>query len=308
MGVLPVLVNKSTEHGRFDWIHPYLRQIWTAIFVFYSWYVIHTNSTHPVLMWIHMNTKPWLAYPLLAVLGSVLFCGYYWFAGKVFTLAQTPSAPATSSATALPSASPQHDTATPGSYPFREKTADEIVFDFGNNLIFMPRSVLAEGPQPIPLELQLGDPAFNSISMYLKDGKPFVDVKMWGGGGERGDQYEVELIQNEFTVRPREWDRNFNDEALEVIDNTGRPILQVYYKSANEIVINGVFRSLLHMVYASEETGVETRLIPKSEGAKPTPPPLKKMFRYPSIKHRGEFAPDWPKTRFREGARPRGSH
>ena len=72
-------------------------------------------------------------------------------------------------------------------------------------------------------------------------------------------------------------------------------MLQIYYKTDNEIVINGVFQSLFHFVYASEETGLERRpiLIPEGEVRKSPPPPLKAMFRYPSVKHRGEFAPDW---------------
>lgn len=178
-------------------------------------------------------------------------------------------------------------------YPFREKPAETVVFIFGSNIIQMPRAVLREGPRFIPLQNVLGDPLFNSVSVYLKDDKPLVDVKMWGGGGDKGDEYEIEVAQNEFSIRPSDWDRNFNDHAFEVVDQNVRPILQVYYKTTNEIVINGVFRSLLHMVYASDETGVEMRLIPKKEGAKPTPPSLKRMFQYPSIKHFGEFSPDW---------------
>ena len=97
-------------------------------------------------------------------------------------------------------------------------------------------------------------------------------------------------------MKPREWDRNFNDRAFEVIDESGKPVLQIYYKTANEIVINGMFRVGLSMVYVSEESGIRTQELVTREGKvsdeKP-PPPSKIMFRYPSLKHQGEFSPDW---------------
>src|SRR5258708_7547618 len=84
MGVLPVLVNKSTERGRFDWIHPYLREIWTAIFVFYSWYLLTQPRAEAFLMWLSRSLRPSFVYLVLAIMGASLLCGYYWFAGKVF--------------------------------------------------------------------------------------------------------------------------------------------------------------------------------------------------------------------------------
>jgi hypothetical protein len=115
MGVLPVLVNKSTEHGRFDWIHPYLRQIWTGTFMFYSWYVLHSNSDHPIFMWLHTNVKPWLAYAIMAFFGALLFCGYYWFAGQVFKpSAQGPAlSPASPTPEVVKSAGPPEATIAP---------------------------------------------------------------------------------------------------------------------------------------------------------------------------------------------------
>jgi hypothetical protein len=82
--VLPVVINKSTEHKRFDWIHPHLRIVWTLIFGFYSFYLLAQPFAQGILMQMHSNVKAVVAYPLLAIFGASLFCGYYWFAGKIF--------------------------------------------------------------------------------------------------------------------------------------------------------------------------------------------------------------------------------
>jgi hypothetical protein len=103
LGVLPVVINKSTEGKRFDWLHPHLRIVWTVLFVFYSWYLLTQPRAQEVLMWLHQTRKPILAYPLLALVGAILLCGYYWFAGKVSQPASGPLAnPTDQNATPVP--------------------------------------------------------------------------------------------------------------------------------------------------------------------------------------------------------------
>ena len=86
-----------------------------------------------------------------------------------------------------------HDTITQNNdqpdrnHTLREKPGEgEVLFILGGNTIQMPRARLSEKPQPIPLQEIIGDPSFNSVSVYLKDNKPFVDVKMWGYGALLG--------------------------------------------------------------------------------------------------------------------------
>jgi hypothetical protein len=191
---------------------------------------------------------------------------------------------------AVPTPSEPTDNKESDLYPFREKSQETVTFIFGHNFIPIPKAALSSEPQFIPLQSLIGPDSYNSVSVYLRNGKPLVDVKMWGDGDPegRGATYLVEVRQNEFTVRPPAWDRNFNNQAFEVVDESGTPMLQIYYKQADHIVINGVFRSQGYMTYATEETGIRARLY-----ALPIPPPLKTMFRYPSIKHKGEFAPNW---------------
>jgi len=83
VGILPVLVNKSTERGRFDWIHPYLREIWTLVFVFYSLVLLSQPRAQEILMLLHKY--PFVVqYLLLWLIGGLLLCTYYWFAGQIF--------------------------------------------------------------------------------------------------------------------------------------------------------------------------------------------------------------------------------
>lgn len=174
--------------------------------------------------------------------------------------------------------------ASPNPNPFRDVSKETIGFIMGGNVVPVPRPFLFDKPYLIPLQGILGDPAFNVIALHLKNDRPIADVKMWGDGE---GHYEVEVIQNNLALRPEGWDRNFNNDGLEIVDKDRRPILQIYYKSENEIIITGVFRALDRMIFVSE-TSIQTRRI--GSGA---PPPLKRMFRYPSDKNRSVLAHDW---------------
>ena len=81
---------------------------------------------------------------------------------------------------------PRTSNTRPAQFPFREKPQEDLRFILGSNVIQMPRSMLREGPQPIPLQPLIGHPSFNSISIYMKDYKPFVDVRMLGNGDPYG--------------------------------------------------------------------------------------------------------------------------
>ena len=168
--------------------------------------------------------------------------------------------------------------------PFRDTSKETIAFIMGGNVVPIPRPFLFDKPYLIPLQGILGDPAFNTVALHLKNDRPIADVKLWGDGE---GHYDMEVIQNNFVVQPKGWDFNFNDDGFEVVDADRRPILQIYYKSENEIIIAGVFRGPFDMIYVSE-TGIQTRHI--GAGG---PPPLKRMFRYPSEQYKGKLSQDW---------------
>lgn len=90
-GILPVLINKSTESGRLDWIKPYLRHTWTAVFVFFSLYFLRKPDVVEVVMKMHTRLPGLGGYAVAAVCGALLLSGYWWFTGKVFSTKQTQS-------------------------------------------------------------------------------------------------------------------------------------------------------------------------------------------------------------------------
>jgi hypothetical protein len=167
---------------------------------------------------------------------------------------------------------------------FREKPADAyVVFRVGGNEFKIGVVLLCNEPIPLPIGGVIGSPLFNYIGISLKDGKPFVDVKMRGDG--KG-AYEVQIKHNEFEVnKSGAIDRNFNARAFEVVDGNRRPILQIYYKGADEVVINGIFESPSRVLYVTEE---RIMLNPSLANA----PSLKPMFKYPSVKFFGVFDPN----------------
>jgi hypothetical protein len=78
---LPVLINKSTEGERFDFLKPYLREAWTGVFVFLSVYYLTKPEAMEFLMKAHSSLPGYKGYFLAAVLGATVLCGYWWFAG-----------------------------------------------------------------------------------------------------------------------------------------------------------------------------------------------------------------------------------
>jgi hypothetical protein len=82
--ILPVLVNKSTERGRFDWLHSHLRRIWTGLFAFFSVYFLLKPDVKETMMKLHQRTSPsWLGYLVCALIGAALLCGYWWLTGRL---------------------------------------------------------------------------------------------------------------------------------------------------------------------------------------------------------------------------------
>jgi hypothetical protein len=81
--VIPVVINKSTE-GRFEGIKPHLREIWTALAAFFSPYFLWKPAALEVAVQARQQFSSPLSYIAVWIIGGLLFCGYYWFAGKMF--------------------------------------------------------------------------------------------------------------------------------------------------------------------------------------------------------------------------------
>jgi hypothetical protein len=162
--------------------------------------------------------------------------------------------------------------------PFSE-TSEEVTITVGGSSLRFSIGALEGKRIPFPLAFGVSESSdYSPIYVGLRGGKPMVDVTVWAGH----DKPAVEVKENRFTVRPRDWDSNTSQTALEIVNEKGVPVLQVYYKNPYRISISGTFAVPGGWLYATESS----LLINPS----PDPPPLKPIFRYPSWKYPGEYA------------------
>jgi hypothetical protein len=132
--------------------------------------------------------------------------------------------------------------------------------------------------------LQVG----NSLPIEIRitnDDKILFTFKSWDAG------LPIEVKDNEVKIGNEQVQRNFSENAFEVVNKAGEPLFQMIRKSAGTIHINGVFptgkisqvtgRPLL--LWLSDDTGLYWSSI------KPNPW-LKPIFKYPAWKYPGVFA------------------
>lgn len=179
-----------------------------------------------------------------------------------------------------PSPSPQA-TPTPPKLEqptFREKL-ENVTVSLGGMGFGYPYSAL-ESKEGTPI--LIGD--FAPLRLRVTDGKLYVDVKVYSG-----DKPPIEINNNEFVVRPPDWDKNSNERALEVVDGKQKPVFQLIYKGKAMIQINGIFVGQGHVMLASERETIGGAS-PESIAAFS----LKPIFKYPSWKYPGQYADEAP--------------
>jgi hypothetical protein len=91
--VIPVLINKSTEGERLNFIKPYLREIWTVVLLIFVGCFLMQQSPRDSLMKLHPYMPGYRGYIVCAIAGSTLLCAYWWFVGKIFTPQPIPQPP-----------------------------------------------------------------------------------------------------------------------------------------------------------------------------------------------------------------------
>jgi len=90
--LLPLLINKTTEH-RLQWLKPeHLRPIWTVVFALFSSYLLQRQAVLEFVVNLHQKIGGW-GYPLAAVTGALLLSGYWWLTGVMLRPAQSHSVP-----------------------------------------------------------------------------------------------------------------------------------------------------------------------------------------------------------------------
>jgi hypothetical protein len=118
---------------------------------------------------------------------------------------------------------------------------------------------------------------FSPVKVYVKNGKPYADVKIYAGSGFPA----IEIKSNQLLNKPPEWDFNSNENALEIVDKNYRPIYQFFYKGPSHIVFNGIFPFPGGLILANENGAIVNPYLPATFT-------LKRIFKYPSWKYPGK--------------------
>jgi hypothetical protein len=80
--VVPLVINKTTERGRLEFVHEWLREIWICFCILYTYYVITKPEMREFAMSFYVRNGLW-SYAIVFVLGGVLLCFYWWSTGKL---------------------------------------------------------------------------------------------------------------------------------------------------------------------------------------------------------------------------------
>lgn len=119
------------------------------------------------------------------------------------------------------------------------------------------------------------------FKLHVSNNKLFADVKLWNSG-----KPPVEIKNNEFIVRPTNWDRNSSAQVLEIVDEHQRPVFQMIYRTASVVEIRGLFSGSDGGLVIFNEKGMigNPRNLADIERFRPKP-----IFRYPSWQYPHEY-------------------
>jgi len=120
------------------------------------------------------------------------------------------------------------------SLTFREKPDSETVsFSFGNGMTDTQSVARLRKESYAPFRLG----SYTPVTLRMKGNTLLFDFKVWNGEGKP----LIEVINNEFTVRLPDLDKNSNANALEVVNANGIPVFQMIRKTPTHLIVNGVF-------------------------------------------------------------------
>jgi hypothetical protein len=124
--------------------------------------------------------------------------------------------------------------------------------------------------------LKLGAQPFVGLPITVfandKDDKVHYRIELWNG---------VIVTDDEFTLKEPFWDRNYDETALEVVDEKQLPVLQVFWKTPTTLVVNGIFQFQSGQIVIADDKGSR----PFKQGDR-----LKPLFKYPSRRFPGKYA------------------
>jgi hypothetical protein len=147
-----------------------------------------------------------------------------------------------------------------------------FIVTFGGNQAYIPDTTSKSNPSRI-----INWSGADILYAYIANEKLYVNTVLYGDANLPA----VEITDNQFRNIPPQWDKNFNNTALEIVDENLTPRLQLVYKSPRNVVINGIFK-IPHGLIIMEETGMVIN--PSS----PINPKFRRIFKYPSRSHQGQ--------------------
>ena len=129
------------------------------------------------------------------------------------------------------------------------------------------------------------------MTIWIEDGKLKLSTKIRDNTGN----LITEIIGNEWKVRKENsWDRNYNDSALEVIDERGHVVLQVVIKedyiqfAAKMYASNGEGFGMGSAINPDHPELGSMGYLEKRLPGEPFELVIEQIFRYPSELHLGE--------------------
>jgi hypothetical protein len=164
---------------------------------------------------------------------------------------------------------------------FHEVT-DQITITLGSLSATVFVSAIKKFGKSTPFSIYGTEPVTLSLT---KDDQLVFSFTSWAG-------VPVTVKDSEVTIGDPLVDRNFGENAFEIVDRTGEPIFQMVRQTPNIILINGIFPTpnisqttgQPIILWISPQTGV------MSSSIRPPQFNLKPIFKYPSWKHPGEYA------------------
>ena len=161
---------------------------------------------------------------------------------------------------------------------FEEAPPETVTMSFGGALAGQHVSVLRKHKVGF---FSFG--GYEPFSVRIIGNRFSFSFHAWGGDGEP----PIEVQDNEFTIRRRDWDRNYSKNALEVVLADGTPVFQMIRKSSSNFQVMGRFITPSGLILADEQ-----RMIGPGPIGQPTPFEFKlsPIFKYSSWKYPGEYA------------------
>jgi hypothetical protein len=108
--------------------------------------------------------------------------------------------------------------------------------------------------------------------------------------GMTNQQIAIQMNPDTDNNLPAMWDRNCNSNAFEIVDEKNLPILQVFYKRPDIVVVRGVFATKENVIIAFGNAAQKMILSPDQMLGFLPNLQRRALFRYPASLHPGELA------------------